>query len=270
MGTLVVNEILCLSLAVGLARDKIEAPGFLRGRQRSREFRDALLILAAYLLEVHGAKALHAHVFPLSRMALQSLVNLEEHTIRRCIPVLEKTGLIAKLTTLTRRRDANTESKSEGATSDWYCPYQFALGAEFLKLFPAKIGADLAASPLENQCDQDKLTTVERIEFGNTGAIISESLESEGSGRIDTLSSSIEDEALIDGAYKSPQEPQDGVRRVRVSRVRRVASKAPKSCLDAPEAPDAALLAQMRAKYGGEDMTLSSAARAPRNPDRLF
>lgn len=258
MGTWTVNEILCLSLAVGLARDRLDAPGFLRGRQRSREFRDALLVLAAYLLQVHGATAKHAHVFPLSRMALQPLVKLEEHTIRRCIPVLESIGLITRLTTLTRRWEAKTDSQSEGATSDWYCPHQFAMGEDFEKLFPPKVGADLAALPFGSHCDQNKLTNPSEEYSGNTTEKGSEIIGPEGSGRNEL---SIDDDDLIDGAYDGPQRPQNGRQPVRATRVAASRSRASRSLVE-DEAPDPEIMAMMRAKYGDQPVKLSDEGRA--------
>lgn len=159
------NYVACMEQVGAEIRRRLAEPGVLRGRQRSPAFINGVVTVGLFVAR-HHALADFDHIFPLARMKIHGMMQIPEWLIRRAIPVLRSIGFIDLDREIVRRIHSGTKSLTEGSNPAWYCPGQYTLDPRIRFLFGKRAGPRLAPPPLENQCDQDVISNLQRKEEG--------------------------------------------------------------------------------------------------------
>lgn len=263
---------------MALVLERLEAPGVLVGRARSDEYRARFALFASWMIERHGLAA-YTHTFPISREGVGAILDLKPAAIQRLVERAVSIGLIVTESQPVRRWKTGFESLTQGSNGAWFEPYQWDIGPDFLALLPARHdfdsdgpvryqdGTRFAASPLDSPFDQEKPTTL-RDRFSK-GMSDSETWEIEPSGAPDRIQNLSDFDDPIDGVNSSLEDALDDYRQIAVPDAMPDHPGRDRQPLEIiPEADFERLLkARMAAKYRGENMTLSSAARGAGSRD---
>ena len=209
------SAILCLGApAMALALARLETPGVLVGRARSKQYRQRMAVFASWVIQTHGL-ATYQHDFPLVRPGLSRILGCTASAVQRLIATAEAIGLLVQRSSPQRRCEAKVPSPTQGSTGAWWMPDRWDIGPAFLALLPQRQifdwdaphepedGTRLAFAPLENEFDQeeptnvrDRISTRESISFGDrNGAIFTDRIKGDLplSGFDDPIDDALED-----------------------------------------------------------------------------
>lgn len=148
------NADACLTLeAVGaLVRERMPTWRGYRGQGRRPAFTENVLRLALFLVRHQRRRV--AGAFPVSRMALESLVGMGDHAIRSALRCLVEIGVLEPDGPLARK--GKHLGQNPDAKGCWYRARLFTFGAEVMAVLAPPRDTRPASAKAENQTRQDK------------------------------------------------------------------------------------------------------------------